>query len=1007
MCARAETALKVLSEVLIVYTKDAVEWSTYLQNVLVSCKHFSTKSVLLYEVESHTPVAEQDISIFQNSRCIILLLSGELLDVLGSFEVLESFRNVLQPPGKMVMLFYGVTETEMLSECFQDWHQWKQLDPEDEPTTYISVVRQAVSEEERVQSLHADGGILFCSTCNVSLDHLRKGCDSVTDSEVEVEAEAEMEAEAEDEGDVEAEDEGDVEAEAEDEGDVEAEAEDKGDVEAEAEDEGDVEAEAEDEGDVEAEAEDEGDVEVEVEDEGGVEAEVEVEAEYEVEAEVEAEEEREAEAEDEGEVEDEGEEEVEMEAHDEAEAEDEGEVEVEAADEGETEVEAEVDTELVCSTESWQHVDPQPQPDRSVHGNCITIQPDRIRCGAQMKMYLILKCKLDNQVKTQVEFSSKDCSSKRESAVLENEYTVSVKAPDMHCGPVSVTLFSGDLTVCSTSVTYYTDMEEIGNYLLSAINPIQFLCQAFKITTNNIEALDQLLTESLKNNIPASGLQLFGINQLEEENMSAYQRNEELPTLLHFAAKYGLKKLTGLLLHCPGALQAYSVVNKYGEYPNNIAEKNGFKDLREFMDEYVETAEMLKTHIKDNITQGEDEQTYESMSNMSRDILTKYSLNPGCDEDIYECMVELNTDSMEDIYEDMEKQPESSRDIQDPFFAQESMLRKFLEGKSSTSFDSAEEGEQEEEDPYKLCIDEDVYDTVEPGAIHPPEIINRPPAPIPRPSVSQEPQEPYISKVFSAREEAKLENLYAVVEPMSGLVRPVRDRSSTTTYDPYGGMKTPGQRQLIALQEKVKVGIFTVEEAVQQFKEWQLNQKSRGESFKFQEENLRKLRDSITRRQKEKSKTGKPLDLQITAPIRQFQGPPMKLECAVYESNARVLAAPPPPSQPINRGNWQTGSTTSTSTGSASNRSSTRSNMSFSSGAEGDNEDNVDNYRSPSPLPHAAEKLPELPPPRLPPRTPARPPESTNMDRYAPCPTRHVPGPRRCSPLPPVPRRTR
>ncbi|MGH0123714.1 UNVERIFIED_CONTAM: hypothetical protein FKN15_019417, partial [Acipenser sinensis] len=33
---------------------------------------------------------------------------------------------------------------------------------------------------DRVQSyekgtLHADGGILFCSTCNVSLDHLRNG----------------------------------------------------------------------------------------------------------------------------------------------------------------------------------------------------------------------------------------------------------------------------------------------------------------------------------------------------------------------------------------------------------------------------------------------------------------------------------------------------------------------------------------------------------------------------------------------------------------------------------------------------------------------------------------------------------------------------------------------------------------------------------------------------------------------------------------------------------------
>lgn len=65
------------------------------------------------------------------------------------------------------------------------------------------------------------------------------------------------------------------------------------------------------------------------------------------------------------------------------------------------------------------------------------------------------------------------------------------------------------------------------------------------------------------------------------------QREEELPTLLHFAAKYGLKNLTALLLTCPGALQAYSVANKYGHYPNNIAEKHGFKDLRQFIDEYV------------------------------------------------------------------------------------------------------------------------------------------------------------------------------------------------------------------------------------------------------------------------------------------------------------------------------------------------------------------------------------------------------------------------------------
>lgn len=71
------------------------------------------------------------------------------------------------------------------------------------------------------------------------------------------------------------------------------------------------------------------------------------------------------------------------------------------------------------------------------------------------------------------------------------------------------------------------------------------------------------------------------------------QRDEELPTLLHFAAKYGLKNLTALLLTCPGALQAYSVANKYGHYPNNIAEKQGFKDLRQFIDEYVVSSSLF------------------------------------------------------------------------------------------------------------------------------------------------------------------------------------------------------------------------------------------------------------------------------------------------------------------------------------------------------------------------------------------------------------------------------
>ncbi|KAG7462777.1 hypothetical protein MATL_G00188370 [Megalops atlanticus] len=641
----------------------------------------------------------------------------------------------------------------------------------------------------------------------------------------------------------------------------------------------------------------------------------------------------------------------------------------------------------------------------STHETGITIQPSRIQCGSQVTIYIILKCKLDNKGKAEVEFSCKDCAPKREAGTFENDYTISVKSPDMPSGSVLASVYLNDSVICSMPVTYYTGMAEVSRYLENIANPLEFMCQAFNITSKSTEALDSLLTSSLKSRIPASGLHLFGVSQVEEENMSSYQRNEELPTLLHFAAKYGLKKLATVLLQCPGALQAYSVVNKYGDYPNNIAEKNSFSDLRQFMDEYVETADMLKSHIKESITQEGDEDVYESMSAASRDILLKYSMNPGCKEDIYESMMELDPECIEDLYEDMEKAQQQSLN------PEEAMLRKFFLGKTDRCSDPEEEEEErrreeenaenweEEEDPYNLCNPEDIYDTVDEHASYIPEIINRPPAPIPRPSITAEPEEQktYISRVFSNNQPLGKEKT-----PMPGGPAPpglVRDRLSTSTYDPYAGMRTPGQRQLISLQERVKVGTINVDEAVQEFKAWQLDQERRSQSLRFQQENLKRLRDSITRRHKEQGKT----ELEITAPLqhRPSRGE-LSLECAVYEPTPRQVTQPPPsapPSRTIQRGSWQTGSTSSTSS-SGSNRLST---LSYSSGAECDFEESVDLNPPPRPPRHLE------PPPRIPPRLPERIPENPMKDRYTPCPSRALPQrpPQRAFSPPPIPRRTR
>ncbi|XP_019411074.1 PREDICTED: phosphoinositide 3-kinase adapter protein 1, partial [Crocodylus porosus] len=781
-------------DVLIAYTDDATEWSQYLQNLFISSRQVRKQRILSYKVESGTAIPHEELDLFRSSRCIVVLLSGELVQNFYVPAALQSLQEALHPPHKVVKLFCGVTDCDDYLTFFKEWSQWKELTYDDEPDAYLEAIKKAISEDS--------------------------GCDSVTDTEAEDEREP-------------------------------------------------------------------------------------------------------------------------------------------------------VYSRKIAMSE--QHGTSEGTTENLV------VLPDHIRCGVQMTVYIIMKCKMDGKVKTEAEFTPGNAPSVRVQARMENEYTVSVQAPDLTSGPVSLRIYSGDLLVGEANIKYYTDMEEIGNLLANAANPVEFMCQAFKIVPYNIETLDKLLTESLKQNIPASGLHLFGINQLEEEDMTTNQRDEELPTLLHFAAKYGLKNLTALLLTCPGALQAYSVANKFGYYPNNIAEKHGFKDLRQFIDEYVETADMLKSHIKEELMQVEaDESVYESMAHLSTDLLMKCSLNPGCDDELYESMANLVSGATEDLYVEMLQSKSDTPITRDEISmrTKDSMLRKFLEGSSVDMPDS-------EEDSFLQCSGEDLYYTIAQDDF-PPEVASRPPVPVPRPDASSPPpdKELYISKVF-AQKARRPENLYISSERVKKepAVRLVRDASQSSVYDPFAGMKTPGQRQLITLQEQVKTGILNVDEAVLHFKEWQLNQKKRSESFRFQQENLKRLRDSITRRQIEKQKAGRNSDLEITEPIHHLYNSPGKVECGIYEYTPRKSAFPP--KKELKRGDWKTESTSST-TSSASNRSSTRSVMSGSSGMEGDSEDNEipESKRSHSPGAPQLERLPlTLPerPPRVPPRGASRPVSSENL----------------------------
>lgn len=63
--------------------------------------------------------------------------------------------------------------------------------------------------------------------------------------------------------------------------------------------------------------------------------------------------------------------------------------------------------------------------------------------------------------------------------------------------------------------------------------------------------------------------------------------HEEFPTLLHFAARFGLTKLAVQLLDCPGGDIACDVRNAGDLTPSEIAEKAGHSELAHILSGYM------------------------------------------------------------------------------------------------------------------------------------------------------------------------------------------------------------------------------------------------------------------------------------------------------------------------------------------------------------------------------------------------------------------------------------
>ncbi|NXT54463.1 BANK1 protein, partial [Pluvianellus socialis] len=163
-------------------------------------------------------------------------------------------------------------------------------------------------------------------------------------------------------------------------------------------------------------------------------------------------------------------------------------------------------------------------------------------------------------------------------------------------------------------------------------------------------------------------------------------------------------------------------------------------------------------------------------------------------------------------------------------------------------------GDGEEEDPYTCAkLDESVYDFIlaeeENGRKeHRSFIMNRPPAPAPRPVCSPVREEniPYIVQVFQqkATRVSSDDRTYCYARKPAD-----RSHPDAVTYSAVKHNMRAEQEELIYFQEQVKKGAISVDEALDRFKQWQI-EKQRLECT--QQEKVQHLRDTSVGNRQEK-----------------------------------------------------------------------------------------------------------------------------------------------------------
>ncbi|XP_038167515.1 LOW QUALITY PROTEIN: B-cell scaffold protein with ankyrin repeats [Arvicola amphibius] len=534
------------------------------------------------------------------------------------------------------------------------------------------------------------------------------------------------------------------------------------------------------------------------------------------------------------------------------------------------------------------------------------VLPGEIPCENPGEIFILLKDEIIGEI-LEVEFiSNSKCLRARPAHWSRSVWCM--KAADFPAGSVTVKIHCDGIIKATAEIKYYSAANATENPFRMS-DPGKSICQ------KSMEELDGVLASIFKHEIPHYE---FKPLQTETSPPKEYTHARDLPTLLHCAAKFGLKNLALHLLQCSGATWAARMKNMDGSDVLHLAERYGREELKKILEDF-----MIQNINRNNEQENDYEEDVASFSTQSSSTLspafhhelgkTHRQSTDGSEEperagdtkeeepstEARPSLPEVDSVSSENQYDDLYvfiPGIDSDSNSQEPlpycrpplppprpgtaasqlerphFTSQGKMVENQMERsqnwcdlsvrKEAREEPSREEkkedeaqNEEEEENPYTFAeTDDNEYDlilaskSVKKRTGNRSFIVNRPPAPTPRPThvPFKEETTPYIAQVFqqkAARRQSDDDKFYSLPK------KPDKARMDGPTFSGTKGYLTTGQEELILgqeelilLQEKVKNGKMSVDEALEKFKRWQMG-KSGLEIM--QQEKLRQLRDNI------------------------------------------------------------------------------------------------------------------------------------------------------------------